>query len=66
MSQSFKVVINHEEQYSILPVDRENPLGWNDVGKSGTKDQCLGYIERVWTDLSPVELKRKLDALRNL
>ena len=27
----YKVVINHEEQYSIWPVDRENPLGWNDA-----------------------------------
>ncbi len=24
----YKVVLNHEEQYSIWPVDRENPLGW--------------------------------------
>jgi uncharacterized protein YbdZ (MbtH family) len=24
----YKVVINHEEQYSIWPADRENPLGW--------------------------------------
>ena len=23
----YKVVINHEEQYSIWPADRENPLG---------------------------------------
>ena len=29
----YKVVINHEEQYSIWPVDRENPLGWRDAGK---------------------------------
>jgi len=24
----YKVVVNHEEQYSIWPVDRENALGW--------------------------------------
>ena len=23
----YKVVVNHEEQYSIWPADRENPLG---------------------------------------
>jgi MbtH protein len=66
MSQAYKVVINHEEQYSILPVDRENPLGWNDVGKSGPKDKCIEYIEEVWTDLSPAELKKKITALKNL
>ena len=26
----YKVVINHEEQYSIWPADRENALGWKD------------------------------------
>ena len=33
----YKVVMNHEEQYSIWPADRENALGWTDAGKSGTK-----------------------------
>ena len=47
----YKVVVNHEEQYSIWPADRENPLGWRDVGKSGPKAECLAYIEVVWTDM---------------
>jgi len=62
----YKVVINHEEQYSIWPVDRENALGWNDVGRVGSKDQCIKYIEEVWTDLSPAELRRKITELRRL
>ncbi len=33
----YKVVINHEEQYSIWPQDRENALGWFDVGKESLK-----------------------------
>jgi MbtH protein len=28
----YKVVVNHEEQYSIWPAEREIPLGWRDVG----------------------------------
>lgn len=56
----YKVVINHEEQYSIWPVDRENPLGWKDAGRSGSKRQCLDYIEEVWTDMRPLSLHRKL------
>ena len=55
---SLYVVINHEEQYSIWPADRENPLGWNDVGKQGTKKECLDHIEEVWTDMRPSELQR--------
>jgi MbtH protein len=57
----YKVVINHEEQYSIWPVDRENPLGWNDAGKSGTKQECLDHIEEVWTDMRPLSLRKKME-----
>ena len=35
--QIYRVVVNHEEQYSIWPEERENPPGWNDAGKSGSK-----------------------------
>ena len=58
----YKVVINHEEQYSIWPVDRENPLGWRDAGKSGTKAECLAYIGEVWTDMRPLSLRKRMDA----
>jgi MbtH protein len=43
----YKVVVDHEDQYSIWPADRENPLGWNDVGKTGTKQECLDYIKEA-------------------
>lgn len=59
--QIYKVVINHEEQYSIWPVDRENALGWNDVGKQGPKQDCLDYIEEVWTDMRPLSLRKKME-----
>jgi MbtH protein len=58
---TYKVVINHEEQYSIWPADRENPLGWHDVGKSGTKQECLDHIEEVWTDMRPLSLRKKME-----
>jgi MbtH protein len=57
----YKVVINHEEQYSIWPVDRENPLGWKDVGKSGLKAECLAYIKDVWTDMRPLSLRKSME-----
>jgi len=63
---SYKVVINHEEQYSIWPADRENPRGWKDVGKSGTRSQCLAYIEEVWTDMRPMSLRQKLAEMEAL
>jgi MbtH protein len=57
----YKVVVNHEEQYSIWPADRENALGWNDAGKTGTKQECLAYIEEVWTDMRPLSLRKKME-----
>lgn len=56
----YKVVMNHEEQYSIWPADRENALGWNDVGKSGLKQECLAYIKEVWTDMRPLSLRKAM------
>ncbi|HEU4324410.1 MAG TPA: MbtH family protein [Roseiflexaceae bacterium] len=57
----YKVVINDEEQYSIWPADRENPLGWRDAGKSGLKAECLEYIKEVWTDMRPLSLRKKME-----
>ena len=60
-SQFYKVVVNHEEQYSLWPVDRQNPLGWKDAGFDGPKAACLAYIEEVWTDMRPLSVKRQFD-----
>jgi MbtH protein len=59
---TYKVVVNHEEQYSIWPADRENALGWNDAGKTGSKAECLAYIKEVWTDMRPLSLRKKMEA----
>jgi MbtH protein len=56
----YKVVVNHEEQYSIWPAGRENPLGWREVGKSGEKAECLAYIKEVWTDMRPLSLSKQM------
>ena len=49
----YKVVVNAEEQYSLWPDDRENPLGWRDAGFRGTREECLAYIKKVWKDWQP-------------
>jgi MbtH protein len=58
----YKVVVNHEEQYSIWFADREIPLGWRDAGKSGKKPECLEYIKEVWTDMRPLSLRKAMEA----
>ena len=57
----YKVVVNHEEQYSIWPAEKENPLGWKDVGKVGPKPECLAYIKEVWMDMRPLSLRKKME-----
>jgi MbtH protein len=57
----YKVVLNHEEQYSIWPAERENALGWRDEGKRGTKQECLAHIKEVWTDMRPHSLRKRME-----
>ncbi len=57
----YKVVMNHEEQYSIWQYDRESPLGWRDVEKIGTKSECLAYVKEVWTDMRPLSLRKRVE-----
>jgi MbtH protein len=57
----YKVVVNHEEQYSIWPAQRDNPLGWRDEGTRGLKAECLAHIDQVWTDMRPLSLRKKME-----
>ena len=57
----YKVVVNHEEQYSIWLADRELPAGWRDGGKTGSKTECLEYIKEVWTDMRPLSLRKQME-----
>jgi len=57
----YKVLINHEEQYSLWPADMELPLGWRETGKSGSKDECVAYVDEVWTDMRPLSLRKQMD-----
>jgi len=57
----FKVVVNHEEQYSLWPVFKEIPIGWKEVGKTGLKVECLAYIKDIWTDMRPLSLRKAIE-----
>ncbi len=55
----FQVVTNAEEQYSIWPAGADLPATWKSVGKEGTQEECLVYIEEVWTDMRPLSEREK-------
>ena len=60
-TRRYKVVINHDEQYSLWPANRENPVGWFDVDdQSGTKQECLDTIQQLWTDIRPLRLRQRM------
>lgn len=58
-TRTYIVLVNHEEQYSLWLADREIPAGWSAVGKLGSKEECLAYVEAVWTDMTPLSLRAK-------
>ncbi|WP_437738815.1 MbtH family protein [Sorangium sp. So ce1335] len=58
---TFRVVLNHEEQYSIWPSHRDLPAGWRAEGTEGTRAECLAHIDRVWTDMRPKSLRQAMD-----
>jgi MbtH protein len=57
----FRVVMNHEEQYSIWPDYLVLPKGWREVGKAGKKQECLAYIQEHWVDMRPLSLRKHMD-----
>ena len=61
---TFRVVVNHEEQYSIWPDYLDVPAGWREVGVTGKKQHCLDYINEVWTDMRPLSLRKHLEAMK--
>jgi len=63
-TRTYVVVVNAEEDYSIWLADRELPDGWREAGKRGSKQECLSYIETVWTDMRPKSLRERMGGFR--
>lgn len=54
----YKVVINHEEQYSIWRYNIEAQEGWENTEIKGKLVKCKDYIEEVWTDMRPLSIQK--------
>ncbi|MFJ6198023.1 MbtH family protein [Micromonospora sp. NPDC092111] len=61
-TRTYRVVVNHEEQYSIWVAGRELPAGWTATGFEGTRQDCLAHIDEVWTDMRPKSLRERMAA----
>ncbi len=58
----YVVLINDEEQYSLWPRNQDVPAGWRSVDISGSKEECMKYVDETWTDMRPKSLRQKMDA----
>jgi MbtH protein len=59
----YQVLVNHEEQYSLWPTFKAIPTGWRQVGPIGNRQDCLAYVESVWTDMRPLSLRRSMSGV---
>ncbi len=58
----FQALVNDEGQYSLWPVFVEVPAGWTVAHGTDTREACLEFIERVWTDMRPRSLVRETES----
>jgi len=57
-----EVVVNHEGRYSLWSAHRgDPPEGWKRAGVRGSREECLAYIRRVWTDMRPLAVRGRLE-----
>jgi MbtH protein len=59
--KTYLALINDEGQYSLWPADLEVPAGWSVVVDGATREKCLEYIDRHWTDMRPKSLREFME-----
>ncbi|MYW97929.1 MbtH family protein [Amycolatopsis rubida] len=58
--QTYLVLINGEEQYSLWPSSIAVPAGWTVVYGEESRAACEKYVDAHWTDLRPASLRRMM------
>jgi MbtH protein len=58
----YVVLINDEEQYSLWPRNKEVPAGWRSVDVSGSREECMKYVDETWTDMRPKSLRLRMES----
>lgn len=51
------ILVNDDEQYSLWPARRQVPPGWSVTGPCGNKEECVEYVDRIWTNMTPASLR---------
>ncbi|MFB7464853.1 MbtH family protein [Streptomyces sp. NPDC056224] len=58
---TFYVLVNDENQHSLWPVFAEVPEGWTVVFGQESRQACLDYVEKNWTDMRPASLIKAME-----
>ncbi|MFJ4848483.1 MULTISPECIES: MbtH family protein [unclassified Streptomyces] len=53
---SYLVLVNAEKQHSLWPTFVDVPEGWEIAFGEASRQDCLDYVERTWTDMRPQSL----------
>ncbi|MFD9880904.1 MbtH family protein [Streptomyces alboflavus] len=59
---TYLVLVNDEGQHSLWPSFAEVPGGWTVAHAEDSRQACLEYVERNWTDLRPKSLIESMAA----
>ncbi|MYX05147.1 MULTISPECIES: MbtH family NRPS accessory protein [unclassified Streptomyces] len=57
---AYQVVVNDEEQHALWPARTDPPAGWRAEGFTGSEEECMAHVDRVWEDIRPLSLRRRL------
>lgn len=57
----FLALVNGEGQYSLWPAFIDVPAGWTIAHPRDSREACLDFINRTWTDLRPKSLIEAMD-----
>jgi MbtH protein len=58
----YVTVVNDAEQWSVWPAARPLPVGWKASGRSGSKQECLEYVQEVWVDMRPLSVRKNTES----
>lgn len=51
-----EIIVNSQHQYVVWPARKPLPLGWNYVGRSGSKEDLEFYLREMFVETMPVPL----------
>ena len=52
-AHEWAVAQNGRGQFALWPAGRGFPAGWEECSCVGTREVCVNFVERAWTDMRP-------------